>query len=657
MSVNSNIKHVFENSDNPFNKTSNPLFSEYIHLSKYSRWLENEKRRETWPDSLSRWYEFWSDHLDSMDISDSNRKKLKNDLVTAVEHIYNLQTMPSMRSLMTAGKALVRDNVAGYNCAYLAVDDPRAFDETMYILMVGTGVGFSVERQFINKLPTVAEEFYSSDTVIKVRDSRIGWASAYRELISLLYAGKIPEWDTSKIRPKGEILKTFGGQASGPEPLNRLFQFTIQTFKNAAGRQLNSIECHDLMTSVGDCVVSGGVRRSALISLSNLSDDRMRNAKTGQWYVHHPNRGLANNSAVYTEKPDFEVFLDEWASLYKSKSGERGIFSRVAAQNQAKKNGRRDHTQIQGTNPCSEILLRSCQFCNLSEVVVRPEDKQSDIKAKIEVATIIGTLQSTLTDFRYLRRIWRKNTEEERLLGVSLTGVMDHPVLRQPTDKSVEWLESFRSTAVEVNKKYAKMLGINQAAAITCNKPSGTVSSLVDSASGIHPRFDQYYLRTVRANKTEPIAQYMIDKGFYYEEDAMKPDQGYVFFFPMKAPKESICADKVGAIDQLKVWELYNDHYCEHKPSLTAYYTDDEFFEVGQYIWNNFEKLTGVSFLPYSDHAYVQAPFISITKEEYEKWMKAMPDTDFSELSSYESEDHTEGSREFACTADGCSIL
>jgi ribonucleoside-diphosphate reductase alpha chain len=545
--------------------------------------LPEEGRRETWEETVTRYVDFFKE-----------RGQLKGkDYSLLKEAILHLDVMPSMRCMMTAGAALAKDNVAGFNCSYLHIDSPRSFDELMYVLMCGTGVGFSVERNFINKLPIVAEEFHPSDSTIVVSDSKIGWASAFRELISLLYAGKIPKWDMSKIRESGARLKTFGGRASGPEPLDDLFHFCVGIFQKSAGRKLTSLECHDVCCKIADIVVVGGVRRSALISLSNLSDPRMAKAKNGNWWDTEGQRRLANNSVAYTEKPDFESFLAEMQNMYESKAGERGIFSRVAAQKIAARNGRRDPEQDFGTNPCSEIILRSNQFCNLSEIVVRPEDDLDTLKKKAEVAAIIGTLQATLTDFRYLRNVWKRNTEEEALLGVSMTGIMDHYLLSKGDSPDLEkWLEQIRDVAVKTNEKWAAKLGINQSAAITCVKPSGTVSQLVDSASGIHPRFSEYYIRRVRSDKKDPLAQFMQTAGFPVEQDLMS-QASLVFSFPVESPQGCTTVKQVGAMEQLKLWKAYQNHWCEHKPSITVYYTDDEFLEVAQWIWDNFDLCSG----------------------------------------------------------------
>ena len=622
-------------------------YQQFIHKSRYARWMPDESRRETWSETVNRYSSFWRARGQ---ISVKEEKKL-------YDAIHNLEVMPSMRCMMTAGVALDKDNVAGFNCSYLHIDSPRSFDELMYVLMCGTGVGFSVERNFINKLPEIAETFHKTDSLIVVSDSKIGWASAFRELIAMLYAGKIPQWDVSRVRGSGERLKTFGGRASGPEPLIDLFNFCIEVFQKAKGRKLTSIECHDIVCKIADIVVVGGVRRSALISLSNLSDQRMAKAKSGDWWRNEGQRALANNSVAYTEKPDFQSFLSEMQTMYESKAGERGIFSRVAAQKIAGRNGRRDADQDFGTNPCSEIILRSNQFCNLSEVVVRADDTLSTLKAKVEVAAMIGTLQATLTDFRYLRNIWKKNTEEEALLGLSMTGIMDHPVIGSATDRTEQWLEELKDVAVKTNKKWAEKLGINQSVAITCVKPSGTVSQLVDSASGIHPRFSKHYIRRVRSDKKDPLAVFMEQAGFPVEQDVMSPSSS-VFSFPVKAPKSSTTVKQVGAMQQLALWKAYQNHWCEHKPSITVYYTDDEFLQVAQWIWDNFDICSGISLLPVSDHVYQQAPYEDISAEDYNKLLAEMPKgVDWNDLVHFEQEDNTTGSQELACVGGACEIV
>ena len=637
-------------------------YQQFIHRSRYARWDEQEGRRETWEETVDRYISYWEDRgIVGF-----------NELQGVQEAILNLEVMPSMRALMTAGPALDRDNVAGFNCSYVAVDNPRVFDEIMYVLMCGTGVGFSVERQYVNNLPEIAEEIHDTDTVIHVADSKIGWAKAYRELVSMLYAGQVPKWDVSKVRPAGSILKTFGGRASGPAPLEDLFRFTIEVFRNAAGRKLNSIECHDIVCKIADIVVVGGVRRSALISLSNLTDERMRNAKSGQWWEDNGQRALANNSVCYTETPDMGIFMKEWSALYESKSGERGIFNRESAKRAASKSGRRDVDYDFGTNPCSEIILRSKQFCNLSEVVIRSGDTFDDIKRKVRYATILGTLQSTLTDFRYLSKSWSNNTIEERLLGVSLTGIMDHLVMsgRDSTAEDPhstmegfgqlslsQTLKELKEVAIETNREWAEKLGINPSTAITCVKPSGTVSQLVDSASGIHSRHSEYYIRTVRADKKDPLAQMMVDQGVPVEDDVTKPDHNYVFSFPVHSPVGSMTRNEMSAIDQLEIWKVYAEHWCEHKPSVTITVREDEWMEVGAWVRKNFDLCSGISFLPHTDHVYRQAPYQDCTKEEYEALLARMPEIDWEKLSDYETSNNVTVEHELACSASGCEII
>jgi ribonucleoside-diphosphate reductase alpha chain len=613
-------------------------YQKFIHKSRYAKYLDSEKRRESWEETVTRYIDFFEQR------SDINLSKVKKAII-------DMDVMPSMRCLMTAGEALDRDNVAGYNCAYLAVDSPRAFDETAYILMCGTGVGFSVERQFISMLPDVADEFHDSDTVIVVADSKIGWAKALKELVSLLYAGQIPTWDLSKLRPAGARLKTFGGRASGPDPLDKMFKHFVSVFRGAAGRKLNSIECHDLMCFIGESIVVGGVRRSAMISLSNLTDERMRHAKSGQWWMENPQRALSNNSVCYTEKPDMGIFMREWQSLYESRSGERGIFNREAAKKIIP--DRRDDAYAFGCNPCSEIILRSKQFCNLSEVVCRADDTLETIKKKIEIATIIGTMQSTLTDFRYLSPAWKRNTEEERLLGVSLTGIMDCKALMLATDSE---LNDLKEVAIKVNKKYAKMLDIPESAAITCVKPSGTVSQLVNSSSGIHPRYNDYLIRRVRNDKKDPLSQAMIDAGFPAHTDPYNPE-AWVFDFPQMSPKGAVTRHDLSALDHLEVWMRFAVHWCEHKPSVTIYVKEGEWMDVGAWVWNNFDLMSGVSFLPSADeaHSYESAPYEDITKDDYKSLIKGMPESiDWDSI--IEEEDVTTSSQELACVGGACEL-
>ena len=638
------------------------LYQDFIHLSRYSRWLPEENRRETWEETVSRYFDFFEDHLSTKHdykVSTKQRKELE-------EAVLNLEIMPSMRALMTAGEALKRDNVAGYNCSYVAVNRLRAFDEILYVLMCGTGVGFSVERAEVDQLPMVSEEFHETDTTIVVADSKVGWSKAYKELVSLLVNGQVPKWDVSKVRAAGERLKTFGGRASGPAPLVDLFEFTVNTFKKAAGRRLTTIECHDIVCKIAEIVVVGGVRRSALISLSSLMDDRMRDAKSGQWWMSEPQRALANNSAVYNGGPtEIGTFMKEWMSLYESKSGERGIFNRSSAKNQCKKVAQdrgeghvhRDPDHRFGTNPCSEIILRDAEFCNLTEIVVREDDTVESLKRKIRLATILGTWQSTLTNFRYLSSSWKNNCEEERLLGVSLTGIMDCETTRC-TDKLEFRLDEMRRVCVDTNKEFAKKIGIPQSAATTCVKPSGTVSQLVDAASGIHARHNEYYIRTVRADNKDPLCSFMKDKGFPHEADVMKPDNVTVFSFPTKSPAGCVTRSDMTAIEQLELWLIYQRHWCEHKPSVTISVKEHEWMEVGAWVWKHLDEISGISFLPFSDHVYKQAPYQDIDEETYIRELEKLPQSvNWEELANYEKEDNTSGSQTYACSGDSCEVV
>lgn len=628
--------------------TKNPfpsVYEEVIFKSRYAKWVEAEKRRENWDETVTRLVDYYN----------KDNKLTNDEYMVLYDAIYHLEVMPSMRALMTAGPALDRCNVAAYNCAYLPVDSPRSFDEAMYILMCGTGVGFSVEEEYVRQLPRISEQFTDSDTVVRVADSKEGWARSFRELVSLLIAGQVPRWDTSLVRPAGARLRTFGGRASGPEPLVDLFEFTVRLFKGAAGRRLSSIEAHDLMCKIADIVVVGGVRRSAMISLSDVTDDRMRSAKTGAWWEAFGHRRLANNSAVYPRrKPDMELFMKEWKALYDSKAGERGFFSRYACQEIAKRNGRRDASYDFGTNPCSEIILRPYQFCNLTEVIVRAGDTVDGLKRKVRIATILGTIQSTFTDFKYLRKVWQRNCEEERLLGVSFTGVLDNPSI---LNKDI--LNELREEAVRTNAEWAAKLGIPVAAAITCVKPSGTVSQLVDSASGLHARHSRHYLRTIRADNKDPLTSFLRDSGVYSEPDVMSPANTTVFYFAKKAPEGSLIRDDLDAIKQLEIWETLQDNWCEHKPSATVYVKEDEWMKVGAWVYDKFDKLSGVSFLPHDGGSYKQAPYQEVSEEEYTKWLEEhpLPDINWDDLRFYETEDSTTGTQELACTGGACEII
>ena len=639
-------------------------YQNFIALSRYARWKDDEQRRETWVETVGRYFDYMSNHLSSKHnyvLTKALREKLSDSIMS-------LGVMPSMRALMTAGVALDRCHVAGYNCSYIPVDSPRSFDECMYILMCGTGVGFSVERENVDKLPVVNEHFENSTTVITVADSRPGWARATRELIAMLYVGQIPSLDVSQVRPAGARLKTFGGRASGPQPLVDLYNFCVAIFKKAAGRRLYPIECHDIMCKIGEVVVVGGVRRSALISLSNLGDDQMRHAKSGQWWENEGQRALANNSVAFKGKPEMGTFMREWTALYESKSGERGIFNRESAIKQAAKNKRRKYALVEkpvlpldyiqfGCNPCSEIILRPYQFCNLTEVVAREQDDINSLKEKVRLATILGTFQSTLTEFKYLRKVWKDNTEEERLLGVSLTGILDCEVLKD-NPKLEDTLTELKNVAVETNKKIAKDLGIPQSTAITCVKPSGTVSQLVDSASGIHARHNDYYVRTVRGDNKDPLTQFMKESKIPNEPDVMKPDSVVVFSFPMKAPSGAVTRTAMTAIEQLDFWLKYQKYWCEHKPSITVSVKEHEWMEVGAWVYENFDSVSGISFLPFSEHTYKQAPYQDIDEKEYKKLMDEMPPSiDWKKLRDFEKEDSTSGSKELACTAGVCEIV
>ena len=637
------------------NTIENP-YENFIALSRYARWLEDENRRETWGETVDRYFKFMVIQL---------REKhgyVPDDKILAElrDAVFNRNVMPSMRSVMTAGPALERENVSGYNCAFLPVDNARSFDEAMYILMCGTGVGFSVEYKYINKLPALPETLEKSSTTVIVGDSKEGWAKAYRELLGLLWAGQIPQIDISKVRPSGARLKTMGGRSSGPQPLVNLFDFTIQVFKGALGRQLKPIEAHDIMCKIGEVVVVGGVRRSAMISLSNINDIEMAQAKAGNWWEKNSQRALSNNSVAYSRKPEMQQFIAEWKSLYDSKSGERGIYNVAAAQAQAAKYGRRSADIHYGTNPCSEIILRPYQFCNLSEVVLREKDTIEDVTNKVRLASILGTWQSTLTDFKYIRKIWKDNTEEERLLGVSLTGQFGHKFFsgQEGLDKLGDILDHLRQWAVDVNIVEAEKIGIPASAAVTCVKPSGTVSQLVGVSSGMHAWHSDYYIRTVRGDKKDPITQFLKDSGIPAEDDVMKPNDTTVFSFPVKAPKHAITRDKLTAIQQLEVWLTYQRHWCEHKPSITVSVKEDEWMEVGAWVYKHFDEVSGISFLPYSEHTYVQAPYQEVTKDQYEDMLSKMPKSiNWTALSMYELEDTTTGTQALACVSGECEIV
>jgi ribonucleoside-diphosphate reductase alpha chain len=627
-------------------------YQTFIAKSRYSRFLDDKNRREHWPETVTRYMQFMDNHL---------KTKMRYHMPTSTYNelynaILNHEVMPSMRAVMTAGVALERDNTAGYNCSYLPVDDVKSFDEGMYILLCGTGVGFSVESKYVNKLPEVPEQLFTSNTTIHVSDSKAGWAKALRQLIALLYSGEIPKWDVSKVRKAGTRLKTFGGRASGPEPLVELFKFVVGKFNGAKGRKLNSLECHDIMCKIGEVVVVGGVRRSAMISLSDLSDDRMRHAKSGNWWEREGQRALANNSASYIERPTVGEFMSEWLALYQSHSGERGVFSRQAAKSTVAKHGRRDSSYEFGTNPCSEIILRPYQFCNLTEVVARDKETEESLQRKVRLATILGTFQSTLTEFPYLRKIWQKNTEDERLLGVSITGILDCALLNNVNDEGLSSrLERLRELAVVTNKELANELGIPQSAAITCVKPSGTVSQLVDSASGIHARHSEYYIRRVRNDNKDPITDFLKSQGIPNEADVMKPHDTTIFSFPMKAPEGCITRDQLDSFTHLKLWLAYQRHWCEHKPSVTVYVKEEDWPSVGAWVWEHFDEISGISFLPWDGGTYKQAPYEEIDKEAYEQLVTSMPKSiDWEAF--IEHDDNVEGAQTLACTSGNCEI-
>ena len=627
-------------------------YQEYIHTSRYSRWVEEHNRRETWKETVSRYFEYATPRFKNI-VGFVNIEELH-------EAVLNLDIMPSMRLLMTSGRAVDKCNVAAYNCSYVPIDSPRVFDEILYILMNGTGVGFSVERHNVTKLPIVEEHFEDSATVIHVADSKSGWARGFKELVSLLYAGQVPTWDMSKVRPAGAKLRTFGGRASGPEPLDDLFRFAVNLFRRAAGRRLSSIECHDLVCKTAQVVVVGGVRRSALISLSNLSDDLLRAAKSGDWWTHYNYRSYANNSAVYKDRPEMGIFMKEWQALYESRSGERGMFSRAAAQKQAAQNGRRETEHDFGTNPSCEIILRPYQFCNLTEVVVKKDDTRLSLLKKVRLATILGTYQATLTDFKYLRKVWQRTTEEERLLGVSLTGIMDNPLTHETGEPLDALLRDLRAKAVETNKEWAEKFGIPQSTAITCVKPSGTVSQLVDAASGIHARHSKYYIRRVRGDKKDPLTRFLTDSGIPCEDAVgdVESKNTAVFSFPIAAPQGSVINDDLNPLSHLDIWLTYQKHWCEHKPSITVTVKEHQWLDVAAWVYSNFEHMSGVSFFPHTDAVYTQAPYEAIDKKTYDTLISSMPETiDFAKLNEYELEDNTKGTQEFSCVGDVWEVV
>lgn len=632
-------------------------YQQFIAISRYARWDDNLGRRETWVETVDRYMNFMRDHLKL----NNNYELLDQEYNDMREAIITMQVLPSMRALMTAGPALKKNHIAAYNCSYVPVDSPRAFDEILYILMHGTGVGFSIESKYTEKLPVIADEFEETSTVIVVEDSKEGWQKAFKELVAMLYTGNVAQWDVSKVRPKGARLKTFGGRASGPEPLVNLFEFTTNLFQKAKGRKLTTLECHDLVCKIAEIVVVGGVRRSALISLSDLRDDDVAKSKVGAWWEANSQRALANNSAVYETKPSLGTFLREWTTLYDSKSGERGIFNREAASLAAGRSGRRQIDGIEfGTNPCSEINLRPYQFCNLSTVVVSGEDTVDSLHRKVELAAVLGTWQSTLTNFRGLRAIWKKNTEEERLLGVSMTGIFGNALLNGKKKGLAERLEGLKASAVNINAAWSDRLGIQQSTAVTCVKPEGNASQLTGTSSGLHPWHDEYFIRTVRSDKKDPLGNFMSDVGIPREDDVMNPEVGDIFSFPIKAPKDSIFRNDITAIQHLDLWLTYQRNWCEHKPSVTINVREHEWLDVAAWVYKNFDEVTGVSFLPFSDHTYKQAPYQEITEEQYNEAMKTMPkEIHWELLAHYEQTDENViGGRELACSAStGCEVV
>ena len=634
------------------NKYQMTPYNTFIAKSRYSRFLDDKNRREHWGETVARYFDFMEKHLATKQ-NYTLTPELRNELQEAVT---NLDVVPSMRAVMTAGTALDRQNVAAFNCSYLPIDDAKAFDEAMYILLCGTGVGFSVEQQYVTKLPEVPDQLFPSQTSIMVSDSKEGWAKSLRQLIALLYSGEIPKYDVSKVRPAGARLKTFGGRASGAQPLEDLFKFVISKFKAAAGRKLSSLECHDILCKIGEVVVVGGVRRSAMISLSDLTDDKMAHAKAGNWWDGQGQRALANNSASYLETPAIGQFMREWTSIYESHSGERGIFNREASQKQAAKNGRRDATYEFGTNPCSEIILRPYQFCNLSSCIIRSTDTEEDLLRKIRLATILGTFQASLTNFPYLRKIWQKNTEEEALLGVSMTGILDNHLLNDPEDANLPGLlEKLRDAAVAINAEFSAAIGINQSVAVTAIKPEGTVSQLCSTASGIHPQHSQYYIRRVRADNKDPLTQFMLKSGFIGEPCVMKPESTTVFSFPVAVAEGALLREDLTAVEHLRLWLIYQRHYCEHKPSVTISVLEKEWMEVGAWVYKHFDEVTGVSFLPMDGGTYRQAPYEECNEEDYKKLLAQQPTgIDWDNFQEYD--DNVEGAQTLACTAGGCSL-
>jgi ribonucleoside-diphosphate reductase alpha chain len=635
------------------------LYQQVIFKTRYARWVEEEGRRENWDETVKRYCDYFEDHLKEKHSHKIPRKVLKE----VYDSIYNLEVMPSMRTLMTSGKALESAEVANYNCAFLVVDAVRAFSEHMYVLMCGAGSGFSVERRFTEKLPEVPEELHPSDTTIIVADSRKGWCAAYNQYLNLLFAGNIAKVNVDKVRKEGTRLKTFGGYASGPGPLLDLFKHTEEIFRGAQGRQLRPIEVFSIMCYIAQIVVVGGVRRSATIALFDKDDIEMRTAKSGYWF-NDPKRkhyAMANISAVFETKPAAAEFMDIWRDLVASKAGEPGILNRKALWEGAEAIGRatryEDGSRIPyGVNPCSEIVLQPYSFCNLTGAAIRPEDTLEDIKKKVRVATIIGTWQATVTDFDYLRKVWQSNVEDERLLGVCLAGIMDHPVLSQTTEESARWENELRELAWEVNKSIAEDIGINTTASVTAIKPAGNSGELYDVASGIHPRYAPYYIRSIRQSNGDPMTEFLKATGIPHEVSVQNARDS-IFYFPVKSPEGAICAKDRTAIQQLEHWLHMKRNYATHTISATVYVREHEWIAVGAWVYDNFNEVTGLSFLPYDDHIYQQAPYTPCSAEDYEKARGKMPEEiDWSLLKHFEQSDSTTVSQEFACTGGSCAL-
>ncbi len=623
--------------------------AEFVYYRTYSRWVEAEDRRETWIETVDRYMSFMAENLKDK-LSEKEYTEIRNFIL---EH----KSVPSMRLLQFAGKAARTTNVCAYNCSFIAPTLLQDFGEIAYILMCGTGVGFSVEYQTVETLPQIKRQTGTMLTDYIIEDSKEGWADAIVYGMQTWYDGKDVRFDYSKIRPAGSRLKTMGGRASGPGPLRDLMDFMRNRILARQGRRLKTIDVHDVICKIGEVVVAGGVRRSALISLSDLDDQEMRNSKIGTFYYHSPQRSMANNSAIYNSKPTPEEFMEEWLALMKSGTGERGIFNRGSLRDQLP--ARRvelvdEGLNIMGTNPCGEIILQSKQFCNLTEVIARPEDTEATLMEKIRVATILGTYQATLTNFPYLSKDWQQNCRTERLLGVSITGQWDCPAVRESA-----MLQKLKTKAQEVNQEYAKRFGINPSTCITCVKPSGNTSQTTDSSSGLHPRYSPYYLRRVRISATDPLFHMLRDQKVpYYPEvgQTMENATTFVVEFPIKSPDGAICRNDITALEQLEYWKNVKESYTEHNPSVTVYVGEQEWFEVGNWVYKNWDIVGGISFLPRSNHAYALAPYQEITKEEYEAARANFPQLDFSDLVLYEKSDETENKREIACAGGACEL-